>query len=37
LAKGYLLLALYLVIEIALMKIALKRAKRTGMLLRLSE
>lgn len=37
LAKGYLLLALYLVIEIAIMKIALKRAKRTGMLLRLSE
>jgi ABC-2 type transport system permease protein len=37
LVKGYLLLALYLVIEIALMKIALRRAKRTGMLLRLSE
>ena len=37
LAKGYLLLAIYLVSEIVLMKIALKRAKRTGMLLRLSE
>ena len=37
LTKGYLLLALYLLIEIALMKIALQRAKRTGMLLRLSE
>jgi ABC-2 type transport system permease protein len=37
LAKGYLLLALYLVIEIALMKAALQRAKRTGILLRLSE
>ncbi len=37
LTKGYVLVALYLVIEVALMKIALRRAKRTGMLLRLSE
>ena len=37
LAKGYLLLALYLGIEILLMKFALQRARKTGILLRLSE
>ena len=37
LAKGYLLVVVYLLLEISLMKTALRRAKRTGMLLRLSE
>jgi ABC-2 type transport system permease protein len=37
LLKGYVLLMFYLVLEIVMMKAALKRARRTGMLLRLSE
>jgi ABC-2 type transport system permease protein len=37
LLKGVVLVILYLVLEIVMMKAALKRAKKTGMLLRLSE
>ena len=37
LAKGYLLVLLYLLLEIFLMKVALKRAKKSGLLLKLSE
>ena len=37
LAKGYLLVLLYLFLEIFLMKVALKRAKKSGLLLKLSE
>jgi ABC-2 type transport system permease protein len=37
LAKGYAMVLLYLAVELLLMKTALHRAKKTGMLLRLSE
>jgi ABC-2 type transport system permease protein len=37
LAKGYVMVLFYLFLEILLMKLALRRAKRTGILLRLSE
>jgi ABC-2 type transport system permease protein len=37
LAKGYVLVIAYLFLEIFLMKVALRRAKKTGLLLRLSE
>lgn len=37
LAKGSLMVAIYLVLELLLVKAALKRAKKTGMLLKLSE
>jgi ABC-2 type transport system permease protein len=37
LAKGYGMVIVYLVIEVFAMKVALQRAKRTGLLLKLSE
>ena len=37
LVKGYVMVIIYLVIEVFLMKAALLRAKRTGLLLKLSE
>ncbi len=37
LAKGYGMVMVYLVIEVFAMKVALQRAKRTGLLLKLSE
>lgn len=37
LLKGYILVMAYLLLEIALMKTALRRAKKTGLLLKLSE
>jgi ABC-2 type transport system permease protein len=37
LAKGYILVLAYLLVEIFLMKMALRRAKKTGLLLKLSE
>ena len=37
LAKGYVIALAYLLLEVFLMKVALRRAKRTGILLRLSE
>jgi len=37
LAKGYVLVFAYLLLEVLLMKAALRRAKKTGLLLRLSE
>ena len=37
LAKGYVLVLLYLLLEIFLMKVALRRAKKSGLLLKLSE
>jgi ABC-2 type transport system permease protein len=37
LAKGYGMVIVYLVIEVLAMKMALQRAKRTGLLLKLSE
>ena len=37
LARGYVLVVTYLLLEFYLMKVALRRAKKTGLLLKLSE
>ncbi len=36
-AKGFILVFLYLVVEIILMKTAIRKAKKAGLLLKLSE